>query len=65
VVTKRALGAALILFGIGLAVVVLAVDLVGTGHWGGFGPVQVVGLGGGLFLTLAGGILLRTNGRPA
>jgi hypothetical protein len=59
------LGAALIPMGIVLAVVALGVDLIGVGRWGGFGPVQIIGLGGGLFLTVAGGILIRTNGRPA
>lgn len=64
-ITKRLLGAALVLLGTALALVALGIDLLGAGHWSGFGPVQIIGLGGGLVLAVAGGILVRTNGRPA
>jgi len=59
------LGAALIPAGIIVAVLALSVDLIGAGRWNGFGPVQTIGLSVGLFMALAGGILVRTNGRPA
>ncbi len=64
-ITKRLLGAALIPLGVALALVALGIDLLGAGRWSGFGPVQVIGLVGGLMLVVAGGILVRTNGRPA
>lgn len=64
-ITKRMLGAALILAGIIVAVLALSVDLIGAGRWNGFGPVQTIGLSAGVFMALAGGILVRTNGRPA
>jgi len=63
--TKRMLGAVLVPLGIALALVALGIDLLGAGRWGGFGPVQVIGLVVGLALAVAGGILVRTNGRPA
>lgn len=64
-ITKRLLGAALIPLGTALALVALGVDVLGAGQWSGFGPVQIIGLGGGLALIIAGSILVRTNGRPA
>ncbi len=63
--TKRMLGAVLVPLGIALALMALGIDLLGAGRWSGFGPVQIIGLVVGLALAVAGGILVRTNGRPA
>lgn len=64
-ITKRLLGAVLMPLGTALALMALGIDLLGAGRWSGFGPVQVIGLVAGLALAVAGGILVRTNGRPA
>jgi hypothetical protein len=64
-VTKRQLGiflsaiAGLILLWIGV------IDRIGMGEWGGFGPLQRIGLGGGLLLLAIGLILIRIGNRPA
>jgi|GEM_PF-530328 len=64
-VTKRQLGiflstiAALLLFWISV------IDRIGMGEWGGFGPLQRIGLGGGLLLLAVGLILIRIGNRPA
>lgn len=64
-VTKRQLGlflsaiAGLILLWISL------IDRIGMGEWGGFGPLQRIGLGGGLILLVVGLILIRIGNRPA
>lgn len=64
-VTKRQLGiflslvAALVLFWIGV------IDRIGIGEWGGFGPLQRIGLAGGLLLLVVGLILIRIGNRPA
>ncbi|MCS7178418.1 MAG: hypothetical protein RML46_04805 [Anaerolineae bacterium] len=64
-VTKRQLGivlsgvAALVLLGI------VAIDRMGIGEWGGFGPLQRIGLGSGLLLLVVGLILIRIGNRPA
>lgn len=59
------LGVALIPAGVILAALALSVDVIGAGRWNGFGPVQTIGLSAGVLMALAGGILARTNGRPA
>jgi hypothetical protein len=64
-ITKRQLGiflstiAALLLFWISV------IDRIGMGEWGGFGPLQRIGLGGGLLLLAIGLILIRIGNRPA
>ncbi|MGB9776459.1 MAG: hypothetical protein ACPLYD_07465 [Anaerolineae bacterium] len=64
-VTKRQLGiflsviAAMTLLWIGV------IDRIGMGEWGGFGPLQRIGLGGGLLMLVVGLILIRIGNRPA
>lgn len=64
-VTKRQLGIFVLVVGAGLAVGTLAVDLVQVGEWGGFGPLQRIGLGGGAVLLVVGTLLYRLGNRPA
>jgi len=65
VVTKRQLGLFLIAVGVVVAVGTVGVDWVGAGEWSGFGPLQRIGVGGGLALLLASLPLLRLGDRPA
>lgn len=64
-VTKRQLG----LFIVAVSVVgmasIIAVDILGAGKWGGFGPLQRIGIGLGLGAVMAGFILIRLGDRPA
>ncbi len=63
-VTKRQLG----IFLSAIAVLVLlwtgVTDRIGMGEWGGFGPLQQIGLGGALLLLIVGLILIRIGNRP-
>jgi len=43
----------------------VGVDLVGAGKWGGFGPLQWVGIGAGLASLAVGLILVCLGNRPA
>lgn len=65
VVTKRQLGVFLTIVGVAVAGGTVAVDWVGVGEWGGFGPLQWIGLCGGVVLLLVGLILIRLGNRPA
>jgi hypothetical protein len=64
-VTKRQLGiavvaiAGLLILGIGGA------DIAGAGRWGGFGPLQRIGLAFGGGLIVVGLLLIRLGNRPA
>lgn len=64
-VTKRQLG----LFVIAISVIgitgVMAVDVLGAGQWGGFGPLQRLAIGLGLGGAIIGLILIRLGDRPA
>jgi len=64
-VTKRQLG----LFIIALSVVgtlgTIAVDALGAGQWSGLGPLQRLGICGGVLATLVGLVLTRLGDRPA
>ena len=64
-VTKRQLG----LFVIALSVVgtlgIIAVDALGAGQWSGLGPLQRLGVVGGVLATLVGLVLTRLGDRPA
>ena len=64
-ITKRKVGLALI--GIGILIVggTVAVDLIGAGQWGGFGPSQQAALIGGLLILVIGLTLLPLGDRPA
>jgi len=65
VVTKRQLGIFLLLVGLAATCGIVAVDLVGAGEWGGFGPLQRIGLGAGTTLLVIGVALIRIGNRPA
>jgi len=65
VVTKRQLGIFLALVSLALVAGALAMDWIGAGKWGGFGPLQTIGLGCGLVLFAVGFILFRLGDRPA
>lgn len=64
-VTKRQLG--MFVTGISLlsALGIVMVDIFGAGQWGGFGPLQRIGIGVGLGGVLVGLILIRLGDRPA
>lgn len=64
-VTKRQLGVALSLMGLGLVGWIVAVDRMGLGRWGGFGPLQRIALGTGLMVLVVGLLLVRIGNRPA
>ncbi len=64
-ITKRQLGFFLIAAGVAIAAGTVAVDWIGAGEWSGFGPLQRIGVGGGLVIFLAGLPLLRLGDRPA
>ncbi len=64
-VTKRQLG--IFVGSVGLLVMAgtIGIDLVGVGEWGGFGPLQWIGIGMGLIGLAVGLILFRLGNRPA
>jgi len=64
-VTKRQLGIIVIALGLLVILGVTAVDFVGAGKWGGFGPLQLTGIGLGTAAIAVGCILVRLGDRPA
>ncbi|HET89603.1 MAG TPA: hypothetical protein ENN99_02540 [Chloroflexi bacterium] len=64
-VTKRQLGVGMVGLSVLLICGVVAVDLVGAGQWGGFGPLQRIGIGLGLLALAVGGVLIHLGDRPA
>jgi hypothetical protein len=64
-VTKRQLGIAVIVFSALVVLGVTAVDFVGAGRWGGFGPLQQISIGLCLAAIAVGYILIRLGDRPA
>lgn len=64
-VTKRQLGIATSLAGLLVIFGVIAADWVGAGEWGGFGPLQWLGVGGGIALLVVGITLILRGNRPA
>ncbi len=64
-VTKRQLGIGVVVFGLIVILSVVAVDLVDAGQWGGFGPLQRIGIGLGLLTVAVGGVLIRLGDRLA
>jgi len=64
-VTKRQLGVFILIVSFVGMTGLVAVDLIGAGEWGGFGPLQRLGIGLGLGATAVGLILVRLGDRPA
>jgi len=64
-VTKRQLGIFVVVCGSLVLLGTVGVDLVGAGKWGGFGPLQWVGIGAGLASLAVGLILVCLGNRPA
>jgi len=64
-VTKRQLGFFLTAVGVAVVGGTVVVDLMGAGEWGGFGPLQRIGLGAGLAVVAVGLVLIRLGDRPA
>jgi len=64
-VTKRQLGIFVIIVSLLGILGVIAVDIAGAGRWGGFGPLQQIGIGLGLAAIAVGAILIRLGDRPA
>jgi hypothetical protein len=64
-VTKRQLGVVVIVLGLFVALGTIAVDFVGAGKWGGFGPLQRIGVGLSLAAITVGCVLVRLGDRPA
>lgn len=62
--TKRHLGILLTALGIATAIAVLAIDLVGAGEFGGFGPAQQTALAAGVLLALLGLSLIPLGDKP-
>jgi hypothetical protein len=63
--TKRQLGWLIVLAGAGLAVVTLAANLFGLGHFNGFGPAKQMALVAAAAVVLFGLSLLPLGDRPA
>lgn len=64
-VTKRQLGFFVVAVSVIGIVGIIAVDVLGAGRWGGFGPLQRMGIGLGLVAVAAGLVLIRLGDRPA
>ena len=64
-ITKRQLGIGVIALGALAILGVTAVDLLGAGQWGGFGPLQWIGIGLGVATIAVGIILVCLGNRPA
>jgi len=64
-VTKRQLGIAIVALSLLALLGIIVVDLLGAGKWGGFGPLQRMGIGFGLVSLVVGCILIRLGDRPA
>ncbi|MDY7079494.1 MAG: hypothetical protein SXV54_21505 [Chloroflexota bacterium] len=64
-ITKRQLGIFVITLGLLVILAIVAVDLIGAGLWGGFGPLQRIGLGLSLSAIVVGCILFQLGNRPA
>lgn len=64
-ITKRQLGIIVITLDLLAVLGVIAVDFIGAGKWGGFGPLQRIGIGLALVAIAVGLILVRLGNRPA
>jgi hypothetical protein len=64
-VTKRQLGVVVIVLALFGVAGIVGVDAVGAGEWGGFGPLQQMGVGLGAVGLAVGVILILLGNRPA
>jgi len=64
-VTKQQLGIVVITLGLLAVFGTIAVDFIGAGKWGGFGPLQRIGIALGIVTIAVGFILVRLGNRPA
>jgi hypothetical protein len=64
-ITKRQLGIIVIALALLAILGVVAVDLIGAGKWGGFGPLQLTGIGLSSAAIAVGCILVCLGDRPA
>lgn len=64
-VTKRQLGIFLVVLSVVGMVGIVAVDILGADQWGGFGPLQRLGILLGLTGAVVGLLLTRLGDRPA
>jgi hypothetical protein len=64
-ITKRMVGIALVLLGIGAIGGTVAVDLLGAGKSGGLGPAQQLAVTVGFTVSLVGLSLIPLGDRPA
>ncbi|MDY6875522.1 MAG: hypothetical protein SWK90_04870 [Chloroflexota bacterium] len=64
-ITKRQLGIIVITLSLLTVLGIIAVDFIGAGQWGGFGPLQRIGIGLGSAAIAVGLILVRLGHRPA
>lgn len=64
-VTKRQLGILVVALSLLGILGIVAIDLLGAGRWGGFGPLQRMGVGIGLGAIAVGLVLVRLGDRPA
>ena len=63
--TKRQLGWLIVLGGAALAAFTLAVNLLGLGHFSGFGPAKLMALAGAAVIIIFGLSLVPLGHRPA
>jgi uncharacterized membrane protein len=64
-VTKRQLGIAVVALSLLFIGGIAAVDFFDAGQWGGFGPLQWIGIGLGVTAVAIGSILICLGDRPA
>ena len=64
-ITKRQLGIVAVALGLLVILGTIVVDFAGAGKWGGFGPLQRIGIGVGFVAIVVGSILVRLGDRPA
>ena len=64
-ITKKQLGIGVALFGLLLAIGILAIDWLGAGEQAGIGPTQRIALIGALALFIMGLTLVPLGDRPA
>jgi hypothetical protein len=63
--TKRHLGALLVIGGVAAIAAILAIDILDVGREGGIGPAQRIALGGAALLVLVGLTLIPLGKQPA